>query len=73
MVKYLYSRKYGYTFKPVYTIGTLNTCTVYRLLALITDISDPTEREIFWIKKLSTYVPFGLNLKEKNQFVYENV
>ena len=48
----------------------MNTCTVYRLLALITDISDPTEREIFWIKKLSTYVPFGLNLKEKNQFMF---
>jgi hypothetical protein len=28
----------------------------------ITDVNNPTERESFWIEKLNSYVPRGLNL-----------
>ena len=31
----------------------------------ITDVNKPTERESFWIEKLNTYVPLGLNLREE--------
>ena len=39
--------------------------------AQIIDVTDvniyykPTERECFWIEKLNTYVPLGLNLREE--------
>ena len=29
----------------------------------VTDVNKPTERESFWIEKLNTYVPLGLNLR----------
>jgi hypothetical protein len=28
----------------------------------VTDVNNPTERESFWIEKLNSYVPRGLNL-----------
>ena len=31
----------------------------------VTDVNKPTERESFWIEKLNTYVPLGLNLREE--------
>jgi hypothetical protein len=31
----------------------------------IADVNKPTERESFWIVKLNTYVPLGLNLREE--------
>ena len=30
-----------------------------------TDSSDPTKRELFWIRLLKTYYPVGLNIEEK--------
>ena len=32
----------------------------------VTDVNKPTERESFWIEKLNTYVPLGLNLREEH-------
>jgi hypothetical protein len=31
----------------------------------VTDVNNPTERESFWIEKLNSYVPHGLNLREE--------
>jgi hypothetical protein len=31
----------------------------------VTDVNNPTERESFWIEKLNSYVPRGLNLREE--------
>jgi hypothetical protein len=31
----------------------------------VTDANNPTERESFWIEKLNSYVPCGLNLREE--------
>jgi hypothetical protein len=31
----------------------------------VTDVNNPTERERFWIEKLNSYVPRGLNSKEE--------
>jgi hypothetical protein len=31
----------------------------------VTDVNSPTERESFWIEKLNSYVPCGLNLREE--------
>ena len=28
--------------------------------------NNPTERESFWIEKLNTYIPMGLNVREEN-------
>ena len=32
----------------------------------VTDVNNPTERECFWIEKLKTYIPMGLNVREEN-------
>ena len=32
----------------------------------VTDVNNPTERESFWIEKLKTYIPMGLNVREGN-------
>ena len=32
----------------------------------VTDVNNPTERESFWIEKLNTYIPMGLNVREEN-------
>ena len=32
----------------------------------VTDVNNPTERESFWIEKLKTYIPMGLNVREEN-------
>ena len=31
----------------------------------VTGVNKPTERERFWIEKLNTYLPLGLNLREE--------
>ena len=31
----------------------------------VTDVNKPTERESFWIEKMNTYVPLGLNFREE--------
>jgi hypothetical protein len=31
----------------------------------VTDVNNPNERESFWIEKLNSYVPRGLNLREE--------
>ena len=32
----------------------------------VTDVNNSTERESFWIGKLKTYIPMGLNVREGN-------
>ena len=32
----------------------------------VTDVNNPTERKSFWIEKLKTYIPMGLNVREEN-------
>ena len=32
----------------------------------VTDVSRPNERESFWIEKLNTYCPRGLNIREED-------
>ena len=32
----------------------------------VTDINKPNERESFWIEKVMTYCPKGLNVREEN-------
>ena len=32
----------------------------------VTNVNNPTERESYWIEKLCTYIPMGLNVREEN-------
>ena len=32
----------------------------------VTDVSRPNEQESFWIEKLNTYCPRGLNIREED-------
>ena len=32
----------------------------------ITDVHNPNERESFWIEKLNTYIPMGLNVRGRS-------
>ena len=43
--------------------GLVNDCEI--TLRDKTDSSDPTKRELFWIRLLKTYYPVGLNIEEK--------
>ena len=43
--------------------GLLEDCEIIRLIDK-TDPSDPTRREFFWMQKLNTLVPLGLNVME---------
>ena len=49
-----------------YTEGHLGIKDLSVMIIDITSVNNRTERESFWIEKLCTYIPTGLNIREEN-------
>ena len=49
-----------------YTEGHLGIKDLSVMIIDVTNVNNPTERESFWIEKLCTYIPTGLNVREEN-------
>ena len=48
-----------------YTEGHLGIKDLSVMIIDVTNVNNPTERESFWIEKLCTYIPTGLNVREE--------
>ena len=48
-----------------YTEGHLGIKDLSVMIIDVTNVNNPTERESFWMEKLCTYIPTGLNVREE--------
>ena len=49
----------------IYIIKVKSQVNLSVMIIDLTNVNNPTERESFWIEKLCTYIPTGLNVREE--------